>query len=493
MVSFNQIPTNLRIPFAAVEFDGSRAQQGPALLAYRGLIIGQKTSSGSAAANSLHKATNADQVIALAGRGSMLHTMAKAWFANNSSTECWIGVLEDNSSGVAATGTITLTGPATAAGTLSLYVAGTLVEVAVASGTTAAALGPLAAAAINAKTDLPVTAAAGSSGSEHIVTLTYRHKGLAGNAVDVRLNYQDGQATPAGIAAAIVAMASGTTSPVLTTLIAAMGDSWYNIIAHPYTDATSLTALETELASRSGPMRMIDGLAITSANGSQGTLSTLGDTRNSPHNCIISQPGESPLTPPCEFAAAVAAVVAYYGQIDPARPFQTLPIAGVLAPAESDLFTNSERNLLLYDGVSTSKVAAGGVVQIERICTTYQTNAAGSADTAFYDGTTMLTLMYARYSWRSRILTKFPRHKVADDGTRFGAGQAVVTPKILKAEAIAWFRDLEELGIFENFTQFKRDVVMARNAQDPNRVDMLLPPDFVNSFIVSAAQIQFRQ
>src|SRR5688572_24265662 len=133
-VSFNQVPAALRVPFFAVEFDSSAAVQGPALLAYRGLILGQKRAAGSAAANSLHKVTSADQVATLAGRGSMLHCQAMAWFRNNQFTETWIGVLEDNGAGVAASGTITVTGPATASGTIALYIAGVRITVAVANG-----------------------------------------------------------------------------------------------------------------------------------------------------------------------------------------------------------------------------------------------------------------------------------------------------------------------------------------------------------------------
>jgi phage tail sheath gpL-like len=64
----------------------------------------------------------------------MLHRMALAYFANNRFTETWIGVLADNGAGVAATGTITITGPATASGTISLYLGGVLVSTAVANG-----------------------------------------------------------------------------------------------------------------------------------------------------------------------------------------------------------------------------------------------------------------------------------------------------------------------------------------------------------------------
>ena len=67
-----------------------------------------------------------------------------------------------------------------------------------------------------------------------------------------------------------------------------MGDQWFHIIAHPYVDATSLTAIETEMSSRFGPMRMIDGVAINAKSGSQSTVSTLADARNSPHSCILA-------------------------------------------------------------------------------------------------------------------------------------------------------------------------------------------------------------
>jgi hypothetical protein len=40
---------------------------------------------------------------------------------------------------------------------------------------------------------------------------------------------------------------------------------------------------------------------------------------------------------------------------------------------------------------------------------------------------------------------------------------------------------MEELGLVENFDQFKTDLVVERNASDPNRLDFLLPPDIINS------------
>lgn len=487
-ISFNDVPSNLRVPFVTAEFDASRASQGPALLAYRALLIGQKIAGGSAVADSLHRVTRADDVIPLAGRGSMLHRMAIAYFASNRVTETWIGVLADNGAGVAATGTITFTGPATANGTIALYLGGELVSVGVLSGDAATAVATAAAAAINADADLPITAAAVGA----VVTWTFRHKGLSGNAYDVRHSFADGQALPAGVTVAIVAGSGGTTSPVLTSLIANMGDSWFHVWAHPYTDATSLTALEAELVSRSGPMRMIDALAITAATGTFSTLASLGNTRNSQHSLIVAQPGINPLTPPMEFAAEVAGIMAQYGAADPARPFQTLVMAHAQAPAETDLFDLTERNLLLFDGIATTGAAVGGVVALERMITTYRLGPSTAPDDAYLDATTLLTLQYLRYSFRVRFKSKYPRHKLGSDGTRFGPGQKVMTPKLGKAEALGWFREMEGLGLVENFDQFRADLVVERNATDPNRLDLLLPPDLINQLIVTAGQIQFR-
>lgn len=486
-ISFNEVPSNSRVPFVAVEINNSNAQQGPALLAYRVLLIGQKTSGGAATADTLQRVTTADAVATAAGRGSLLHRMALAYFANNSSTETWIGVLADDGSGVAATGTLTFTGPATADGTLALYVAGVRVPVGVTSGMTATQVATAVVAAVTANTNLPVTAAA----STGVVTVTAKNKGTAGNDIDLRLNYQDSESTPAGLAVAVVDMASGATNPNLANLIAALGDQWFQVVAHPYTDSASLTAIEAEMASRYSASKMIDGMAVTSAVGTQAQLSTLGSGRNSPHSQIVAQPGDNPPAHPAEYAAAVAGVVAYYAQIDPARPFQTLAVKGLLPPAEADLFTRDERNLLLFDGISTTVLGAGGVVQLERMVTTYQTNASGQDDTSYLSAETMFTLLYLRYSFRAQWTSRYPRHKLANDGTRVGAGQAVVTPSIGKAEALSWFQNMEELGLVEDFPAFKAGLVVERNGSNPNRLDFLLPPNLINQLVGVGASLQF--
>lgn len=488
-ISFNSIPSNLRIPFVALEFDSSQAQQGASILPYRALHIGQKLSTGSWASDSLNKATNVDQVIAGAGRGSIAHRQAIGWFASNKSTEAYFGVTSDNGAGVAATGTILFTAAATAGGTIAFYFGAVRVPVGVSLGDATTALATNTAAAINANTDLPITASVSGS----TVTLLFRHKGLVGNTYDVRHSWLDGEVLPAGVALTITAMGgviAGTTNPTLTTLIANMGDTWFQVISHPYTDTTSLTAIENELALRLGPMRSIDGVAITSASGTFSALTTLGAARNSGSSVIIAQPGSNPLTPPMEFAAETAALVAASGSIDPARPFQTLQYVNAVSTGLQNQWTNLEQDLFLHSGIATSKIGSGGVVQIGRVITTYQRSPAGSPDTAYLDATTALTLLYLRYDIRTQFSNKFPRHKLADDSARYGSGQDIMTPQLGKGWMFGWFTEKERQGLVENADQFKRDLVVERDA-DRNRLNFKLSPDLINQLVVAAMKLSF--
>ncbi len=484
-ISFNQIPAAIRVPLFYAEFDNSNAVQGAVIQEYKVLILGSKTTNEATLPKNVPvRVTSAEQVATLAGAGSQLHGMAQAFFASNKFTECWLMPLEDDAGGLPAGGTVTVTGTATASGSVTLYIAGRKVMAAVTSGDNATAVGDAIEAAVTADTSLPVTA----SNNAGVVTLVAKNDGKGGNDIDVRLNY-NGETTPAGVSIAIVALSLGDTNPDITAAIAAMGDEWYNIIVMPYTDTANLALLEAELLDRAGPLRMIDGMAFCAMRDTHGNLTTFGDSRNSQFVSCMECTTEP--RPSYEVAAETAALAAFHGNIDPARPFQTLSYSWRMAKAESARFTIEERNQLLFDGISTSYIDAGGLVRVERLITMYQVNALGSPDTSYLDVNVPLTLSYLRFDLRAMVTTKYPRHKLADDGTRFGAGQKVMTPKQFKAEVIAKFRQWEEMGLVEGIDQFKNDLIVERNSQDSNRLDAMLPPDLINQLRVVGVQFKY--
>jgi phage tail sheath gpL-like len=488
-ISFNNIPANVRVPLFYAEVDASQA--GYFAQQNRTLLIGQKLVAGTAAANVPVLVATKDQARELFGIGSMLARMHEIYRLNDSFGEVWcVPVAEP--AGVAATGTITFTGPATKGGTLNVYIGAQKVQVAVAAADTATAIAAAVAAAINADTTLPVTAAPAVG----VVTLTARHIGLLGNDIVVQLNYRGtagGESTPAGVGAVVVAMANGTGTPALATAIANMGDSEYDFVIAPYSDATTLDALKLLMNDTTGRWawnRQIYGHAYTALRGSFANLQAAGVARNDQHATIAG----FELTVPnhaWDYAAAYGARNAVYINVDPARPTQTGELLGILPATPVSRFIQTERQTLLSSGIATSYVG-GGAVRIERAITSYQKNQWNQADPSYLDSETMHTLAYIIRHLRARITTKYPRHKLADDGTRFGAGQAIVTPAVIRGELAAEYAELEELGIVENAKAFAANLIVERNATDPNRLDVLLPPDLVNQLRVFAVLAQFR-
>ena len=93
---------------------------------------------------------------------------------------------------------------------------------------------------------------------------------------------------------------------------------------------------------------------------------------------------------------------------------------------------------------------------------------------------------------KQAITNKFPRCKLADDGTRFGPGQVIVTPSVIKAELISEYTMDAYNGLVENTSDFVANLLVERDTIDPNRINVLYPPDLINQLRVFAVLAQFR-
>jgi phage tail sheath gpL-like len=492
MISFNTIPSVWREPGNFIEIDNSRAITGLNLFQTRLLIITPRLSSGTVPEKTLTLVNSSEEGKKFIGQGSVGANMIKAIKDNGYNVQCYFISLDDDSDGTAATGTITVSGTATENGTIFLYVGGKLVQAAVKKGDTAATIASAINAAINANADLPVTSGVSTS----TVTVTFRHKGTLGNQLDLRLNYygrEGGQQTPAGITVTLPVtgfLTGGATDPVVQDAIDVLPDEIYDYIVTPFTDATNLGALETELADRWTGMRMLEGHAFCAKVGTVSALTTFGTGRNSPHVTVMGF-YDSP-TPTWEWASAVASQVAFRASQDPARPYNDLSLVNVLAPPPLSRFTLQERNGLLFDGVSTFTVDRAGMVWLSRIITMYQTSNVDTPDPSYLDFTTMATLAYLRQDLRVFENLTYRGFSIVDDGTRIPEGKKITSPKLVRADIIGRSLLWEAAGLIEDVDQFANDLIVERNTSDRNRLDILLPPNLVNPLYVIANQIQFR-
>lgn len=485
-IPFDRIPNNLRVPGVYTEIDNSRATTGAQLLPYRRLLIGTMLAAGTATPNVAVQVTSVPQVEGIAGAGSVIAGMAAAALEQDNFTDLFILPLADPAAGAAATATLTVTGTATASGTLSLYVAGRKVQVGVTTADTPTLIAGKVVTAVSGVASLPATAASTAG----VVTFTAKNKGETGNTLDVRANYY-GETLPSGVTAAFTAFTGGTGNPDLTTALDLLGDQWHQVWATAYTDASNLTLLENEQFDRWGPLREVEGHIFGALKGTLSAVGTIGNSRNSEHLTLVHATNEP--MPAYEKAAETASIAAFSAANDPARPIQNLSYLWCLPPVEISRFTITERNILLYDGIATSKVTASGVMQVERLITTYKLNSAGGNDPSYLDSETLFTLLYLRHDWKDLLLRKYPRAKLADDGNRFGSGQetVIVTPKSMKSEMVAWAITMQTIGLIENINSFKAASFSERNLADRNRLDNLLVPDLVNQLRIVGNKIQF--
>ncbi|MBE8574460.1 phage tail sheath subtilisin-like domain-containing protein [Vibrio sp. OPT18] len=292
----------------------------------------------------------------------------------------------------------------------------------------------------------------------------------------------------------IYAVTMGTDG--MAGVLASLGDTQYHYIICSENDDTSIRALGEFLDARYKALQMIPGLTFIAKKGTHAELVTFGDVSNCPFISFMS------VQSVCDAANAemteAQAIAAWGGQIaqslsiDPCRPLQTLKLMGVYSNALSE-FDWTERNLLLHEGMGTYTVSASGEVLIERPVTAYTTNPAGLDDDSYLDIMTPATAMYFREKQRSLILSKYGRHKLAKDGTRFAPGQAIVTPSIIHGELLALYRTLEYQGIVQDFDGYKASLIVEIDENNKSRVNYQDSPQFVNGLIITAGKIQFRK
>ena len=160
-ISFNFFPSNAAASIVGIENVPAPSGVGGLFIPQKVAVFGQYDATKTGVTNYTPvQVLSVDGAGNTFGFGSMLHMqirkLEKALLAG---VEIWAFPIPEEAGGTQSAGTYTITGTATSAGTLFLYIAGQKVEIAVASGDDGDAIAITAAAAINALLNVPVTAA----------------------------------------------------------------------------------------------------------------------------------------------------------------------------------------------------------------------------------------------------------------------------------------------------------------------------------------------
>jgi len=431
------------------------------------------------------------------GEGSMLERMVNTFLQGNTTQELWCLPVPRPIAGTKATGALQIATPPTGSGVLYEYIAGQRVAVTVYSTDTAGIVAANLAAAINALNTLPVKAAVDGTVTSK-VNLTCRWHGLTGNDITLITNYGGlyaGEQLPAGLTLTTSPMSGGTGNPDFTAAISAIQAKQFYNFGMPYSDTGSLRTWDAEVGfgptGRWAYTRQQYGWVYNYYRNDYADALVWGLAENSP---VISTMALEPAAPSpvWEFTAGYCAQGAAALLDDSARPLQSLEIPGCLPASVDQRFSQTMLNNLCNSGFAVQGVAPSGNPVILRECLQYQFNSYGQADTAFNLLTILSNLAELLSRMKSRITSKYPRHKLAPDGTRFGPGQKVVTPKVIKAELVAEARLAEYDGLMSNVQAFIDNLFVEIDTTNPNRLNILWPPQLMGQLRDFDVLAQFR-
>ncbi len=489
IIKFDQIPASWQVPGSYIEVKADYQRTGILPMPARTLIMGQATATATGTAGVVYPdITRVDQATALAGFGSHIEQMARAYLAVNESVPLDIMIVADAGGSTKATWTLTFTAAANPAGTVAVAIGGQRVQIGTAAGDTAAQIATAFAAAINADKTLPVISTGAVAG---VVTITARHPGTTGNDISVIQNPAVGDALPSGVTLVVASTVTGATDPLMAAPLAAIMDLWYTDIIIPWQASTVTSAIAAELVRRYNAMVHMDGRCHFGATGTLSQIIGKAAALNSPFMFLsgLTAPG----SPPWVIAATAGGICAQKLLDDPARQLLDLGMPGVVGSQPVNLFDDSEKQLLLAGGCSVFKRLRDGSIAMQRYVSTYTVDANGSLDPAYHDIMEVAVASRIRYDWRAYFRDVYPNNKLApDDSLAADRDPTVCTPRrahgtwtarLLTYAANGWVVDEKTLA---------REAVFVIDPNDRNRLNYRLPYKRIGNLMVDAGQLLFQ-
>ncbi len=463
-ISFDTIPGSLRKPLTYAEFNTKLALRGLPANLQPVCIVAPRLATGTIAANVLTSVFSDAEAATFAGVGSVAHQMVTAALTANRRISLSIVLVDEASGAQASTGSCTLGGTPTNSGTLQVKVADFLFELPVLTTSTPTSLAADVVTAIGQRPELGITATANAG----VVTFAAKAKGTLGNSIKVRLT-----STAAGLTTTTVAMAGGLIDPDITSALASIFLGKHKIIITPFADSANLARLRTHLDNVSNSTEIRGAVAWYAQTGTLGAAITSAAALNSGR--LYGAYLRNTATNPWEVAAAVAAMDAY--EEDPAKPLNTLPLAGVESPAVADWLSRAEQENLLYNGITPLEVGPGNTVQIVRAISTYTVSAANAPDISLLDRTTIKTMDYFRETVINDQRIRFNREKIT-----------VRSQRNIRERAIEIAYRMEDLEILRNVKQFEVDFICEMDAQNPNQSNIKIPTPVVPGLHILASR-----
>lgn len=317
--------------------------------------------------------TSASQAGNRYGFGSPIHLAARQLFPVSGGGVGTIPVtvypLEDDGSGVAASGDITPTADQTEAGAYIVRVNNIESEQFVISpGDTVADIVTAATTAINAVLEMPVVAADATPGTSTAIDITAKWAGESGNDIFVEvLTPDEGAAT-----FAVTQPTGGLVNPDVQPALDQVGDVWETMFLNTlnYDDETALDAFSTFGEGRWGALTRKPMVAfVGNTETTVANAISVSDTRKTDRtNAQLVAPGSNDL--PLVVAARQLSRIAPVANNNPPHDYGSQAATGLTPGTDGEQWTYPQRDQAVKGGSSTIEVK-DSVVELADIVTFY--------------------------------------------------------------------------------------------------------------------------
>lgn len=463
-VDFDTIPGSIRVPGRYIEFNTKTAVSGLPQNPQKMVLIAPMTAAGSQTPNVPVNLFSDVQAADLFGAGSWAHLCVRQAFTNNQYLDLTvIGVADAADGAQAATAGVTVSGLPAVAGTATVVLGGVAYATSVNADDTADTVAGRLRTLLGAA-DSPAAAA----GSAAAVSLTAKCKGEIGNELALSAS-----TTATGLKVSVTPFSGGEGNADISAALNAVAGKRYHIVCSAFGDDANAKRLSAHLTAVSNAIEKRGAIGVI---GQRGTLAAATTFAGKLNDGRISVPWyKRAVEGSAIIAAGYAAVLAF--EEDPAKPLNTLEVKGLGITSDADWPVYAELNNALYNGI-TPLTVVNNKVQILRAVSTYTKNATGTDDPALLDITTIRTLDYVRDAVDQRVALRFPREKLHER-----------TPKKVRSEILDVLLKLEEAEIIEGVMANAHLLIVERDPNDPNRLNVVIPVDVVNGLHVFAARI----
>lgn len=457
------------------------------------LFLATKSSAGSGSVETLYgpdtivpMATAAD-ASALFGPGSPAHIAVRRFMELNQSTPCYV-MVPSTPSGTAASATFTVSGAsATAPGYIRFWKdRNEFVEESFATADGYADLADRLADQINSRDYWPFTASAAVSG---VVTLTHKVVGVNGNQSRFMCKVF-GSGTGMSVSPSVsTALSSGAGVISYTNVLAAIAQEEHYYICPESSDATSLGAVKTQIATQAlatngRRQRLmaagVDSLAntITIANG-------LNDAR-----CEMLQLYQSDW-PAIEMlghwaanvtlqeeklgSSGIAYNMSLYGNTPESSAFWFLP-----APLSESKPSEAQQNSAILNGISGVRVRSGRTVLLDRV-TSKSLNGV-NIDSRIKETGKVLACDRFADDLVAKFVARFSNKIISEDLDEDArVPQGVVMPRQVREtvkEVVVRYKDM---GLLVRIDEILAGVVVSPSVANPTRMGVIVPLFCANS------------